>query len=193
MRWPQPVPGRVRWSWLLGTWLRRRRVRRVLKLLTGCLAPDPVILDVGSGPGFSSRELLRMAPVPIRRQILLDPQRGMFDRFVRDRSNSRPSPAHALEPMVGDATRLPIKNEGTQVLLSLGVLCCMTEPAIDPAIEESWRVLSPGGFFLLGVPKRRGRKDEARLTARGFIRRAGIRAGLSLFQKPIYPTSPIPA
>ena len=85
----------------------------------------------------------------------------------------------------GDAADLPLRSESIDVVLSIGVLCCMSDAAVPAAVAETHRVLRPGGLLLFGVPKGRGERDEARWRAIGLERVATVRPGRSLFQKPL--------
>ncbi|MCI4318026.1 MAG: class I SAM-dependent methyltransferase [Thermoplasmata archaeon] len=184
VRWPAPLPGRPGWAWLLGTRLRRWRVRRIFRLLIPQLAPGSIVVDVGCGPGYTDDELLRsVGQGAIARLVMLDPQSGMVEQAERRRAKAQER-YHPAGVVLGDAAALPIREGSADAVLSLGVLCCMEDEFVDRAVLESYRVLRPGGLFLLGVPRRRGPSDEARLTGAGFVRNVGYRAGLSLFRKP---------
>ncbi|HEY6238012.1 MAG TPA: class I SAM-dependent methyltransferase [Thermoplasmata archaeon] len=183
MVWPPPLPGRVRWAWLLGTRGRGWRLRSLLRLLDGKVPPGATVVSVGSGPGFDAARLARrLGPIPVR-WVLLDPQRAMWaDPRPIDRAAGR-----ALHPerIQGDAADLPLGTASADVVLSIGALCCMSDAAVPRAVAETGRVLKPGGFLLFAVPRRRGELDEARWSAAGFARRAGTRPGRGLFQKPL--------
>lgn len=51
-----------------------------------------------------------------------------------------------------DVQNLPFKKDSFKAYLSLGVVEHFSEGP-DHAINEAYRVLSPGGYFLLGVPR----------------------------------------
>jgi ubiquinone/menaquinone biosynthesis C-methylase UbiE len=86
---------------------------------------------------------------------------------------------------VADAVALPLRDGSADALLSLGVLCCMTEEGVDEAVREAWRVVRPGGHVVLAVPRWRGREDEERHMRLGFVRVAGRRPGRAVFRKPL--------
>lgn len=180
MVWPAPLPGRVRWSWLLGLPWRRRRVRRILSLLRDRFSDGGTLLDVGGASGVGAEEAARLAPRgAFRRRVVLDPQRGMLVRARRD-----PTRPDAFDLVQGDAVRLPVPDESVDVLLSLGVLCCMTDEAVPFAVSETWRVLRPGGLAVVSVPLRRGDADDPLFRKRGFERVARLRPGRSLYRRP---------
>lgn len=183
IRWPPPLPGRVRWAWLLGTSYRGWRLEPLLRLLDGRVRPDARIASIGAGPGYDAARLARRRVAARAGWLLLDPQRGMW-RDPRRLERIARAPFRA-ERIVGDAIDLPFRSETIDVVLSVGVLCCMTEAAIPGAVAETVRVLRPGGLLLFGVPKWRGGADEARFTAAGLVRLASVRAGRTLFEKPL--------
>lgn len=178
--WPSPLPGRVGWAWLLRLPWRRRRVRRILGLLRGRVPSASVLADVGGGTGVGAEEVTRvLSPTEFQRRLVLDPQRGMLLRAPR-----RPERPGAPELVVADAARLPLADESVDVLLSLGVLCCMNDEAVPSAVSETWRVLRPGGFAVVSVPLRRGDADEPLFQAAGFRTVQKLRPGRSLYQRP---------
>lgn len=180
LAWPPPLPGRTEWAWLLRLPWRRRRVRRVLALLDGRVGTGSLLLDIGGGTGVGTEEATRRAAQgTYRRRIVLDPQRGMLVRFPE-----RTSRAEGLEAVVADGIRLPISDRSVDVVLSLGVLCCMTDDAIPGAVEEIYRVLRPGGLAVVTVPRPRGDADEPLFLAHGFVRLAKLRPGRTLYARP---------
>jgi SAM-dependent methyltransferase len=87
----------------------------------------------------------------------------------------------------GDGVRLPFADQAVDVLLSLGVLCCMDDAAVAPAISELWRVLRPGGYCVLGVPKGWSVLSDPLFLARGFRPVVVLRPGRALYQRPADP------
>ncbi len=96
----------------------------------------------------------------------------------------RPEEGEPLDPVVADAVRLPLPDRSVDVVLLLGVLCCMTDDAVPPAVDETWRVLRPGGFALVTVPLARGDADDPTFRARGFRAIARLRPGRTLYLRP---------
>jgi SAM-dependent methyltransferase len=84
---------------------------------------------------------------------------------------------------MADSVRLPLRDGAADAVLSLGVLCCMEDASLGAAVAEVARVLRPGGWLLLGVPRRRGRSDERRVEEAGLVKRGGERPGIAIFQK----------
>ena len=165
---------------MLGLPWRRRRVRRILGMLRGRTPWGGVLLDVGGASGVGAEEAVRLAPDgTYRRRVVLDPQRGMLVKV-------RPDPVRVgrLDVVQADAVRLPFPDRSVDVLLSLGVLCCMTDDALPLAVAETWRVLRPGGLAVVGVPLRRGDADDPLFRALGFQRVRRLRPGRSLYERP---------
>ena len=185
--WPLPPPGRPRYSWLLRTgfrlWLLRRLLRRALPLLP----PAGTVLDLGAGSGTDLEELrLLWGEGRDARSVLVEAQREMLGP-LRDLAAGSPA-THVVR---ADVTRLPFRDASASVVLSIGMLCCVAEESVADAVGESARVLAPGGILVLGVPRWRGRRDEASTTASGLVRRAGGRPGHAVFQKPLYRAAPL--
>ncbi len=84
---------------------------------------------------------------------------------------------------MADATDLPVRSASVDVVLSLGVLCCMADVAVPAAVAETVRVLKPGGYLLFGVPLWRGTVDDARWRSAGLGTVVSLRPGRGLFQK----------
>ncbi|MCI4327532.1 MAG: class I SAM-dependent methyltransferase [Thermoplasmata archaeon] len=184
MKWPPPPPGRPEWAWLLQLPPRGWMLRQLLRPAALSLPDGALVVSVGGGPGYEFEQLDRLRPPGQRwRFVLLDAQGAMLDH-AKARAARRPQfVAPALSR--GDAVALPFRSGAVDVVVSLGVLCCMTEPGVDLAVEETWRAVCPGGFVVLSVPRWRGAADEARHLRTGFVRRAGWRPGRAVFQKPL--------
>jgi ubiquinone/menaquinone biosynthesis C-methylase UbiE len=178
IEWPPPLPGRVGWAWVLALPWRRRRVRRIVALVRGRVRPGSVLADVGGGTGVGAEEAARGEPPGTYRHCLvLDPQRGMLLRARQHRPGAR-------EVVVADAVDLPLPDRSVDVVLCLGVLCCMTDDSVPRAVAEMWRVLRPGGLAVVAVPLRRGDQDDPDFRSAGFVRLRQLRPGRSLYQRP---------
>jgi ubiquinone/menaquinone biosynthesis C-methylase UbiE len=159
-------------------------VRRILGLLRGRVRENSVLVDVGGGTGVGAEEVTRVVPPEtFRRRLVLDPQRGMLLR-----ARARSTRLGRAEVAVADAVRLPLPDRSVDVVLSLGVLCCMTDEAVPRAVAETWRVLRPGGLAVVTVPLGRGDADDPLFRTAGFVRLEQLRPGRSLYQRP--PESP---
>jgi ubiquinone/menaquinone biosynthesis C-methylase UbiE len=150
----------------------------------GNLAEGSRVVSVGGGPGYEFAQLDRLRPSTRRwRYVLLDAQAEMIGHARR--RTSRTSPNLPPDLVLGDAVALPLRNASVDLVLSLGVLCCLTDEGGDSAAREAWRVVRPGGHVVLAVPRWRGTADERRHTQAGFVRIAGRRPGRAVFRKPI--------
>jgi SAM-dependent methyltransferase len=139
-----------------------------------------VLLDVGGASGVGAEEAVRLAPEgTYRRRVVLDPQRGMLLKVRPDRVR-----VGRLDAVQADAIRLPVPDRSVDVLLSVGVLCCMTDGALPLAVAEAWRVLRPGGLAVVSVPRWRGDADDPLFRAVGFRRVMSLRPGRSLYERP---------
>lgn len=107
-------------------------------------APPARLLDLGCGTGALT-ELVAEA-LPDARLCGLDLSSGMLDR-ARARLGGRPDLGSRIELVRGDAERLPFCDRGFDA-----VFCCDSfhhYPDPGRAAHEVWRVLAPGGFFVL--------------------------------------------
>jgi len=181
MRWPPPLPGRAGWSWLLGLRLRAWRLRDLLRFLRGRVPARAVVVDVGSGPGFALGDLARAIGPRDRSWVMLDPQRAMLRSARGERSLVRRGVR--ADRILGDAIDLPFRNGSADLVLSLGVLCCVADAAVPATVAETVRVLKPGGLLLFAVPRRRGEADDARWQRAGLVRVRSTRPGRGVFQK----------
>lgn len=154
---------------------------RVLAQLAPHLSSGARVLDVGAGPGYLSSRWTRSLASVAPSVVLLDAQRDMWSE---PRRGARPpATARSFARVVADATELPFRSSSVDVVLSVGVLCCLTEAAIPGAVAETARVLRPGGWLVFGVPRRRAAADEARWERAGFRVAASERPGRTRLQK----------
>jgi len=157
-------------------------------MLRGRTPSGGVLLDVGGASGVGAEEAVRLAPAgTFRRRVVLDPQRGMLVKVPRV-----PVRGYPLDAVQGDGIQLPVPDQSVDVVLSLGVLCCMTDEAVPLAVAETWRVLRPGGLAVVGVPRRRGDADDPIYLAQGFRRVDSLRPGRSLYERPSEPARNLP-
>jgi SAM-dependent methyltransferase len=184
MRWPPPPPGRPEWAWLLQLPPRGWLLRQLLRTATRQFADGAVVVSVGGGPGVEFSEIERLRPARVRwSYLLLDAQLAMLAQARRRFAPSVRSPGPPMA--LADAVALPLRAGTVDAVVSLGVLCCLTDAGADGAARETWRVVRPGGFVVLSVPRWRGADDEARHTRLGFVRVGGGRVGRAVFQKPL--------
>jgi len=179
VRWPLPPPSRPRFSWLLGIGLRRFVLRRVLRPALPLLRERPRILDLGAGTGADWLELVRLRPsLADRPAVLVEAQKAMLTAGPSARAGTDPG-----EWVLGDAGRLPFRDGSFDLVLSIGTLCCVAEGSVGRVVEETTRVLAPGGILVLTVPARRGRADDRATARTGLVRKSGPRPGRGVWAK----------
>lgn len=146
------------------------------------MSPGAIVADVGAGPGYVTALLARRVSTPVRQWLVLEPQREMWSlrgsrRALRSSAGFRPV------RLTADGSDLPLRGGSVDVVLSIGVLCCMPEARVPGAVAEMHRVLRPGGLLWFRVPRPRGPVDEARFRGLGFVEVARERPGAVLFRK----------
>lgn len=175
-----PPPGRPEYAWLLRFSVRRWLLRRLLRRAVPFLRPASRLVDLGAGTAADLEALRSMRPDLVGAPALLvEAQRGMLDRVPDQVRRVR-----GTERALADAARLPLRDGSTDLVLSIGLLCCVAESAVPSAIAETSRILAPGGLLVLAVPRWRGARDERATAATGLLRLVGGRPGHAVFRKP---------
>ncbi len=124
--------------WALFRWIRYL----VLKELTGH-HPRGVLIDIGCGPGYMTA--LIKQKLPALKVVGMDIEGDM----VRLASRNWPGPVDFWQ---GDAQQLPLRNDSVDFVLSTLALHHWSNA--PGALDEIYRVLKPGGQFLLFDLKR---------------------------------------
>ncbi|MCI4367352.1 MAG: class I SAM-dependent methyltransferase, partial [Thermoplasmata archaeon] len=115
---------------MLGSRLRRWQVRRLLRRALPFVRAVRDIADLGAGTGADAEEFHQLcASIEPRRYLLLDAQRAMLEAGQEHRRRHPADAVHA-RPLLGDVTRLPLKDGSCHVVLSIGLLCCVEDEAI---------------------------------------------------------------
>lgn len=145
------------------------------------LAPPlgATVADLGAGVGFHVPELLR-AIGPAGRLLLVDPDARNLEIAVR-----RAPRDGRVSDLLGSAARLDGIPEASvdRVLLSL-VLCCLVDK--EAVMDETWRILRPGGQVLATFPRRRWRWWAASRSLRVSPERwASVRARHPWVDRPV--------
>lgn len=107
------------------------------------VGPGQTVLELGPGPGYFTVEASRMVG-PRGRIVCLDVQRAMVAILRRRLTQHRVANVH---PVVGDATRLPLRDHSIDVAFLVTVLGEV--PDRVRALAELRRVLKPGGILSL--------------------------------------------
>jgi ubiquinone/menaquinone biosynthesis C-methylase UbiE len=116
------------------------------------------------------------------RCIGLDPQLGMLRRGARG--------SVTADRVRGTGSQIPLADGSAEVVLSLGVLCCMQGSDVSRAVSELWRIARPCGYCLLGVPRGWHATTDPLFRAVGFGHVAQPRPGRALYQRPLVSTQP---
>jgi SAM-dependent methyltransferase len=154
-------------------------LRRAVPFLPAPISDRPIV-DLGAGTGADLDELWKLAPwLRTAPALLLDAQDQMLRRVVL-----RTGPTSRVHRLRVDLARVPLPDRCSDLVLSIGTLCCVSDAAVPAVVAESARLLAPGGILILGVPRWRGTADEQLTQASGLVRRAGGRPGHAVFQKP---------
>jgi ubiquinone/menaquinone biosynthesis C-methylase UbiE len=113
---------------------------KVVKNYTG--TSQPRILDLGTGPGLLSIEILRQ--IPDATVVGVDPLMKML--FLA-RENVHKSDVQAFEPILGVSEKLPLTEKSIDTIVSRFSLPYWKRPS--ESFLEMYRVLKPGGTVVL--------------------------------------------
>ncbi|MDM7925250.1 MAG: methyltransferase domain-containing protein [bacterium] len=118
-------------------WILDAEIRN-LRSLAGRIPvfPEPAA-DAGTGAGST----LCVFPEPVK-LVCVDRSSAMLARAARRR---------AIQPVAGDLRRLPFRKNGLGFLSAIGVCEYLPDPLDFPF--EAARVLKPGAYFLVTVPR----------------------------------------
>jgi ubiquinone/menaquinone biosynthesis C-methylase UbiE len=127
-----PTPGAI----VYGATVTRVLGKPELKIATDIVGnvQNGTILDIGSGPGFLATEIARKSP---GLQVCgIDLSRRMAGNAARRARGS-------VQFVLGNAAKLPFKNDSIDLAVSTGVFHHLKSPRL--LFEECYRVLKPGG------------------------------------------------
>jgi ubiquinone/menaquinone biosynthesis C-methylase UbiE len=105
-------------------------------------AAQPLIVDLGVGPGLLSVELHRKMPQAV--VVGIDPLRKML---LLARENTRNDHFYLFEPLLGVSEHLPLKSNTVDVIVSRFSLPYWKYP--EQGFQEMRRVLKQGGHVVL--------------------------------------------
>jgi ubiquinone/menaquinone biosynthesis C-methylase UbiE len=103
---------------------------------------DGLILDLGGGAGWVSELLAKLGYRPVTLDIATSLIRVGRDRFERERLTARFT--------AGDMTALPIRSGSVDAVVVIDALHHV--PDIPAVFNEAFRVLAPGGQFIIAEP-----------------------------------------
>jgi SAM-dependent methyltransferase len=118
----------------------REGLARLREPLIALLPPQPLVLDLGSGPGHDAALLAELGATVVP----LDPAEGLLREASR-------YPAIALRRVVGDARRLPFADATFDGIWSCASLLHVPHREVPGALAEAARVLKPGGFAFFSM------------------------------------------
>lgn len=121
---------------LLGRFEERSEIGRRRRSLVARLEGD--VLEIGAGTGFSLKHYLRASRV-----VAVEPDRSMAAR-IPGKIAGAPAPVEVVD---AEAESLPFPDESFDAVVSVFVLCSVTDQA--QALAEIHRVLRPGGTLNL--------------------------------------------
>ncbi|MCX6702699.1 MAG: class I SAM-dependent methyltransferase, partial [Candidatus Wolfebacteria bacterium] len=105
---------------------------------------DRAVVDIGCGDGFVSRHLAREGA----RVVGLDNSEGQIDKAIARETKE----GLGINYLVGDARELPMRDESVDSAVSVLVYGHFPKSEMIKAIQETYRVLKPGGTFVVAVP-----------------------------------------
>ena len=118
----------------------REGLARLREPLIALLPPQPLVLDLGSGPGHDAALLAELGATV----VALDPAQGLL------REASRYG-AIASRLVGGDARNLPFAAASFDGIWSCASLLHVPHDEVEGALAEAARVLKPGGFAFFSV------------------------------------------
>jgi ubiquinone/menaquinone biosynthesis C-methylase UbiE len=158
------------------------KVRKALHVRAGGLPLYPRSLEIGSGTGYFTLNMMRAGL--IEEATCSDISPGMLASLAANAERL----GLEVRTVAADAEALPFADESFDLVLGHAILHHI--PDLPRAFAEFERVLAPGGTLLFAgepsrygdrlanVPKRAaGRRRRARLGARGCRRRPRLRTG----------------
>lgn len=115
-----------------------QQTRRAFRAV-GALPADPVVVDVGCGPGMQTLELVRLVQ---RRVIAFDTHRPFLQELQRRAAGERLD--HLVDARIGDMTDLPMAAGSVDLLWSEGAIYII---GFEQGLS-TWRpLLRPGGVI----------------------------------------------
>jgi ubiquinone/menaquinone biosynthesis C-methylase UbiE len=144
----------AKWGISFGEIGRHQVLGKVTKLLGDRPGPFARSLEIGSGTGYFSLNLMQDGV--IGQAMCTDISPGMLETLERNAQEL----GLAVETAACDASALPFEDESFDLVLGHAVLHHL--PDLDRAFAEFRRLLTPGGtLFFAGEPSRHGDRIAA--------------------------------
>ncbi len=109
-----------------------------------------MVLDIGCGTGFLSLKFVDAAECKLTAIDLSEEMLAVFRDKLNRMSNKGYDFLDLIELRPGNAVNLPFKDETFDIVASSAVMHHVTPEEKPTALKEIYRVLKPGGKFLLG-------------------------------------------
>jgi SAM-dependent methyltransferase len=153
----------------------RAHLDRLREPLIAMLPEDPLVLDLGSGPGHDAA-LLAIEGATV---VALDPALGLL-------REARAYESIASRLVGGDARRLPFADGRFDGIWSCASLLHVPHDEVSLALSEAFRVLKPGGvaFFSMSEGEPTGLVPDTSLglATRGYYYHRGADWALLLYE-----------
>lgn len=121
---------------------RYKKITRFLERLSG-----EVVIDVGCGSGAFMKPCIEQG----RFVIGIDYSWQMIDIAKKNLTNF---PKDSYKLIIGDATKMPIKDRSIDILLASGLVEYLTRDQIIAFFQEVERVVKKGGSVIITFPKK---------------------------------------
>lgn len=108
------------------------------------------VLDIGCGTGFLSLKFVDAAKCTLTAIDLSEEMLAVFRDKLNRMSNKGYDFIDRIELRPGNAVNLPFRDETFDIIASSAVMHHVTPKEKPTALREIYRVLKPGGTFLLG-------------------------------------------
>ncbi|MCW7076111.1 MAG: class I SAM-dependent methyltransferase [Candidatus Syntropharchaeales archaeon] len=109
-----------------------------------------VVLDIGCGTGFLSLKFVDAAKCKLTAIDLSGEMLAVFRDKLNRLRNEGYDFMNRIELRPGNAVNLPFRDEAFDIVASSAVMHHVTPEEKSKALKEIYRVLKPGGKFLLG-------------------------------------------
>jgi len=144
----------AKWGISFGEIGRQQVLGKITKMLGERPGPFARSLEIGSGTGYFTLNLLQERV--IERATCTDISPGMLEILARNATEL----GLTVETAACDAAALPFEDDSFDLVLGHAVLHHL--PDLERAFAEFWRVLAPGGtLFFAGEPSRHGDRIAA--------------------------------
>jgi len=145
-------------KWWVNAWPHRTHIRRqVPRFLRSC--PEPFrgeVLELGAGRGDTSQKILETFPQVELTAIDIDPDSAAYFSGLQHKYGRR------LKVRQANMFQLPFDRDAFDIVIGINVFPHVKPFSLRKAIEESLRVLRPGG--LLGISDKALMKPSHNIT-----------------------------